>query len=336
MKPKSKVLISFTIIILLLSGIILLIYFNQAKLKSYLSVNRRADADILVLEGWLPDYAVELGYNECRKDNYDLIVTTGIYTPDLDYYQIAVNGYMIFYMPETINNHSTSGNHKIEVLAHSDQGGIYSPHFNFYINDSLITDFTADAEDRQYGIIWEAPINEIDSVMIHFDNDFIDDNGDRNLYIKELIVDEITRIPYQYNSEFDMGMLDGRRRIRNNYQSSAEITRNKLIEMGIDSSLIRALTGKRTQINRTLTSVITFSDWIDSYEKDIKGINVISLGIHSRRTWMTYKRMIDRTINIGIISLPEEQNPDSGMSEYLKILKESVDLLYYWIILILF
>ena len=49
-------------------------------------------------------------------------------------------------------------------------------------------------------------LGSIDSLMIEFTNDMLDDYGDRNLYVKELIFNEIIKIHYRNNSVYDIGL----------------------------------------------------------------------------------------------------------------------------------
>jgi hypothetical protein len=195
-------------------------------------------------------------------------------------------------------------------------------------------DFTADEKVRKYGITWEGTLAEIDSVMIYFDNDAVDDFGDRNLYVKEIIFDNRIIIPYQFNSVFDVGRLDDENRIVNNYKSIAEVARNNLIDLGVDPSRVEAVPGRRTRINRTLTSALALVDWLKTSDRRVTGINVMSRGIHSRRTWMTYKSIIDKTYNIGIISLPESSGTGRGKLEFDDVVVEVLSYIYYRIILI--
>ena len=87
--------------------------------------------------------------------------------------------------------------------------------------------------------------------------------------------------------------------------SNAEFAKNRLLSMGIDSSLLIAIPGNKVKINRTLTSALAFRDWLKSTNIDIKGINIISMGTHARRTWMTYNKILNEKYKIGIISLPD-------------------------------
>jgi hypothetical protein len=104
--------------------------------------------------------------------------------------------------------------------------------------------------------------------------------------------------------------------------------------MGIPSSRIISIPCTRVKINRTLTSALAFSDWLQTTNIDIKGINIISMGTHARRTWMTYNKILNEKYAIGIISLPESGNNQSRKRRLLKTLRETAALIYYWFILI--
>jgi hypothetical protein len=65
----------------------------------------------------------------------------------------------------------------------------------------------------------------------------------------------------------------------------------------------------------------------------VTGINIISLGVHSRRTWIVYRKLLGKSYDIGIISIPENGNHESGRPKVLAILYEFFGIAYYWIIL---
>ena len=104
--------------------------------------------------------------------------------------------------------------------------------------------------------------------------------------------------------------------------------------MGIDSSLIHAVSCKRTILNRTLTSALSVQKWLETSDIKIKGINIVSAGTHSRRTWMIYKKVLPKSCKIGIISLPDNINNTSGLRKKIKMIRETIALIYYSIILI--
>ena len=134
------------------------------------------------------------------------------------------------------------------------------------------------------------------------------------------------------NSEYDAGRLDGKRRTYNNYDSNAQRAKNLLISMGMDSVKVIATSGEKVKLNRTLTSALAFHDWERSAEINIRGINILTIGTHARRTWMTYNRILDEKYKIGIISVPSGHQ--SRESRIKKTLRETLGILYYWLILI--
>jgi hypothetical protein len=193
---------------------------------------------------------------------------------------------------------------------------------------------SSDLKKKKYAVKWQGKLSEIDSVTVQFVNDAVGDFGDRNLYIKEIIIDKKIKISYQNNSEYDISRSDRKRRIVNNFSSYAQNARNILISLGADSSLVIAVPGERVRINRTLTSALAFRDWLDISDIEIKGINIITLGTHAKRTWMTYNKILNKKHEIGVISLPDIKDRNSRKHKVLKTLRETFGIIYYWFILI--
>jgi len=81
-----------------------------------------------------------------------------------------------------------------------------------------------------------------------------------------------------------------------------------------------------------LKSILAFRDWLKTSKYKVKGINIISSGPHARRTWMIYNKVLGKDYNIGIISLPDFDNPNF-LRKIVKELREFFGLVYYRIIL---
>ena len=333
---KKKIILGILISIITITSInyiFLKSIFNN--LSHYLSMTERVDANTLLVEGWLQEPALETIYSEFKKNGYENIITTGL-IEDIDYYEVSVDGYLIFYPKKLILNlwNNKTKSHTIEISAMSELEGDNCAHFKVYVNDSIVSDFMADKKKRNYLVHWDGELSDIDSIMVQFDNDAAGEFGDRNLYVKEIIIDKEIKIPYQYNSVYDFSNLDGKKRITNNYNSNAELSGKILQEMGIDSSLIHAVPCKRTILNRTLTSALAVQKWLETSDIKIEGINIVSVGTHSRRTWMAYKKVLPKSYRIGIISLPDYNNVNSGLRSKIKTIRETIALIYYSIILI--
>jgi len=324
------VLIAF-ISILTLGYIFLKPAFNY--LSGYLSKSEQVKANVLIVEGWLPEYALEMAYKEFEKSKYEYVITTGLQYRK-EYYMVSENGYLIFYLKNKFSDINESGLHSIEIDAYSELEGENRAHFNLYVNDSIIADFIVEKSKKKYRVDWEGNLRDIRTIYVQFTNDAVGDFGDRNLYVKEIIIDDKIKIPYQDNSEYDVGKLYGKNRTINNFNSSAQYAKNRLLSMGVDSSLVIAIPGNKVKINRTLSSALAFRDWLKTANIDIKGINIISMGTHTRRTWMTYNKILNEKYVIGIISLPDNIHNYSRLSKVLKTIRETLGVIYYWFILL--
>ncbi|HKK41246.1 MAG TPA: hypothetical protein VJ963_02470, partial [Bacteroidales bacterium] len=150
----------------------------------------------------------------------------------------------------------------------------------------------------------------------------------------DIIIDKKIVLPYMYNSEFDMSALDGKRRMKNNYNSLAELARNRLLAKGVDSSLVIAVPAMHTEINRTLKSALAFRHWLDTTGRSVHGINVLSLGTHAKRTWMIYSKLIDKKYPVGIISVSDNNYNHSPLRKFFKTVRETLGIIYYWFVLI--
>jgi hypothetical protein len=329
-KPSRKRKFAKILGIIFVSGFLLvfLVHFSYSRFPAK---TKKINANILMVEGWLPTPALEKVTNEFQHDGYDMLIITGLNSAE-NYYQVSMDGYLIFYPNIIFTATQADDFHIIEVNAFSELGDENCAHFNFFVNNSLVADFFAGRQKKKYGIRWKGKLEDIDSVMIQFDNDKMGKWGDRNLYVKEIIIDHKIIIPYQYNSVYDIGSLDGKNRIINNFNSNAEYTRNELIRMGVDSSRIVAVPGEMTYINRTLKSALAFRDWLKASKCTVKGINIISSGPHARRTWMIYNKILGKNYSVGIITLPDFNNPNF-LKNIIKELREFFGLIYYWIIL---
>lgn len=333
---KIKKIIILIAALPLIVVILIVIPDPVRNISDYLSKNLYIKADALIVEGWLPDFALKGVVEEINKNPYKLIITTGIKSPELDYCLIGMDGYLIFYPKLNSSEQTDKTNHQIGIIAKSKMGGKYSCHFNIFLNDSIVAEFTADEISKEYSINWKGSLSSLDSIMVNFDNDFVDENGDRNFYVREIIIDGKYRIPYQYNSVYDIGKIDSKDRIRNDYSTVAEFARNRLIRLGVDSSRIVSFSSECRECNRTLSSAKACRDGLKKIKSEIKSANVITLGIHARRTWKTYNTILEREVKVGIISIPlKEEEIDEEMDSQ-KVMKEIIALIYYNFLLLPF
>jgi len=298
-----------------------------------LSVTSEVKANILIVEGWLPRYAIRMAAKEFKNKEYDYIVTTGLKTGP-DYYEMDSNGSLVYYTDRKQIKDTVYKKHIIGIKAFSSINNDPPPHFYLLVNDSVVKDFHAGIFKRNYEVHWSGSLSDIDSVSVKVVNLPDSDTGEKSLYVNEITIDHKITIPFQNNSVFDVISMTGEKRYSNNFESFAELAKDRLILAGIDRSRIIAVPCRKVRLNRTLTSALAFLDWADKTNINISGINIVSLGSHARRTWMTYNKILDNKYKTGIISLPDFRSRYSAKHRIFKTIRETLGIIYYWIILI--
>jgi len=330
---RKKLILTIVIILFAFSFGYILVRPAFNYLSGFLSKSEQVRGNILLVEGWLPDYALATAYEEFQKNRYEYIVTTGMkaYPP---YYTLYTNGFLIFHTKKYLRSETGRGQHTIDVNVFSELGGEHRAHFNVFVNDSIAGNYIAEKRKAKYRVKWDGSLNTIDSIMVEFNNDNWGDFGDRNLYVKEVTIDDKITIPYLKNSVFQWVIPNGIEREAVDVDSNAEAARNRLLSLGMDSAHIFATPCEKVRINRTLTSAIAFKNWVETTKIDITGINIISMGNHARRTWMTYNKVLNEKYKIGIVSLPDQKNTNSIARKVLNTLRETAGIIYYWFILL--
>lgn len=155
---------------------ILLFYFIRSNIYSYLSPVKPVDTKVLVVEGWINDFAIEKVYTLFLKDHYELIITTG------------------------------------------------------------------------------GPL-EIGYLSTH-------------------------------------------------YISAADMAKKTLIGLGMDSTKIISVPRKEVVADRTLQSAIVLKDWFTEQKSEIENFNLVSLGAHSKRSWLLFQEAMPEK-EIGIIAIQD-------------------------------
>ena len=311
--------------------LVLMYYPALLFFSHFLAKTERVKANTLVIEGWLQVSSLKQACAEFKRNHYDYIITTGNMVPDE--YELDQNGYLIFYPKCPDSTDQRVKIHHLGVKAYSSLPGRDAAHFNFWVNDSLITGFKTEKRVRTYEIVWKGAISELDSVLIQFDNDK-SSYGDRNLFVTGLFIDNTSFRPYSLKADYDISRLDGIRREERNSDSYAGQARSELIRLGIEPEKIISVPGYKTNLNRTYHSVVALQNWLDHSGYKIKGINVVSYGVHSRRTWLTYKKVLDHQRRIGIIALPDVYHKLPEWSAVFFVSKQIAAYLYYKFILL--
>ena len=96
------------------------------------------------------------------------------------------------------------------------------------------------------------------------------------------------------------------------YETGAELTAARLCSLGVPDRSVIAVPAADVKRDRTWTAAKAFAEWVDSRNIEIRGINVLSTGPHTRRTYLLFRRALGPGYSVGSIAVDDP----SYSSEY--------------------
>ncbi len=311
----------------LISGAFILVI-----LASNLTKNQRIEANVLVVEGWIPDYGLYKALKEFENNDYDYILITG--ECFANQVNMFINSFLIFSLHEHLKEKENSEIQTFDLHIESSLGTEDSAHFVFWVNDQKLNDFYTNEYGGIYHLEWEGRMADIDSVMIQFDNDMVSELGDRNLIIKKITLNDHNLIVEHADLFIDRGRPFGRYRWNVTANSYAELAAHYFVDKGIDKRKIIPISNNHLHIRRTYGNALALKGWMLENDINIEGINIVTMDYHSQRTWLTYNKMLGKEDEVGIISAHNLSLTHHQSKRYRAILKESIALAYYYIFIL--
>lgn len=284
--------------VLFVGMIVVFVYLKPGSVINFLYVNKPVEPDIMVVEGWISDQALQGALESFRKQGYSHIVTTG--GPLDSFIMLAVNGYIEF-NPEPIL--SEPGDSITLRLSGSPAKGIY-PHYILYINGIEVSSGTAGEGWEDYTIVPSPRDSMITSIQIVFNNDEHALGEDRNLYVESVMLGKQLILARSNGTKVYAGRLENPFFLyRTDVYSYAEQCREKLLAAGIYSDSISSVPAPSIEINRTYISALAIARWVDEEGYSTHFFNIYSEGVHARRTWFLYKYALRKRAGaVGILS----------------------------------
>jgi hypothetical protein len=114
---------------------------------------------------------------------------------------------------------------------------------------------------------------------------------------------EFDRSP-NYQLLITTGIRLGRGEYLTEYKSFAELSEATLITFGFDRTKLKAIPSLYVKKDRTLTAAQNLKQWLDITNLKIRGINVYTGDVHSRRSWLLFKKVFEPKIKVGAIAHP--------------------------------
>jgi hypothetical protein len=273
-------------------------------LYPFLAQNDKIEAEVLVVEGWLPEYALEQAVEEYRAHPYKKIITTGGALDSI--FRMPTNGNLHIYLPDSVTNRPPDSRILVDAQG-TDIEGEY-PHFSLWVNDTICV---GEAYTWWHNITFNFPIDSgmapITKVHIQYDNDGSKDEVDRDMYVKSVTVNGYTTGYLPAKAVYEYYSSHSKKKVFFSEKTWAERAASTLKGMGLSDQEVVAMPSPPVNVHRTYTSAIVLKEWLE--ENNIKSINIFSLGTHARRSRLSYKKVLRDydDIEVGIIAVPSRE-----------------------------
>lgn len=297
---------------------------------SYLTADKRITANVLVVEGWMPDYGLHHAHSEYIFGKYDyLLVTGGTFR---DFLTMYINSYLVFYPNKEVL--PGEGVHRFEIEAESTLGEDDAAHFAFWVKGQLLAGDLSTGDQEVFTIDWEGVLEAGDSLMIQFKNDMANELGDRNLRLKRVTLNGLELTPRTADLFLDRGVPFGEFRWNLTASSYAELAAHFFVNMGVAPEKIFPVVNHHQDLRRTHGNAFALKQWLDQRQMDISGFNVVSMNYHSRRTWLTYRKLLEEYGPVGIVSSSNYHLMHFPRKRAWYIFTEALAMIYYKIFIL--
>jgi hypothetical protein len=88
------------------------------------------------------------------------------------------------------------------------------------------------------------------------------------------------------------------------YKSFAQLSAATLISLGFDGDKLIIIPTPAVKKDRTLAGAIAVKQWLENNNVKITGMNIYSDDVHTRRTWLLFRKAIPPNIQVGAIAHP--------------------------------
>jgi uncharacterized SAM-binding protein YcdF (DUF218 family) len=90
------------------------------------------------------------------------------------------------------------------------------------------------------------------------------------------------------------------------YKTFAELAAATVLKLGVPQDRVIVVPADYVTKDRTYATAIALKQQLERAHPDIRSINVVTEGTHARRTWSLYKKVLEPSVKVGIISIPSQ------------------------------
>lgn len=299
------------VIFILSSCLLLLVGIEWS--KNFLLISHPVSGNHFLFEGWLQALDVENGIRELQAtDSTEIYIVGHRFDPQVEMevksdsiiqrkqgVLLLTNSCLIL-KGDKIPKVNTDKSIELAVeLRGAAVDAIYA-HFVLVVNGQKVSSFFSSSAMQVYKTSIFFP-KGIESISLHYDNDAANQKEGRFLIVKAIhLGDQIIDL----NRETVMVTKQTTRRYTG-FSSSAQRMKNYMTDLGMDSLRIKTIEFNKSDLNQTLEGARTFKAWPGSV--DLQKLNIWTQDIHSRRSWITYQRLLSPGTDVGVLYLQNNE-----------------------------
>ncbi len=263
-------------------------------IHDFLQVNKPvANAQVLIVEGWMPDVCLQQAYEEYSSNKYKLIITTGGATPDE--FVMTDKSSMVYDFSEQALPPKKNTN--IQILARGTKCDKVYPHMNVYVNNELVGSTFVSKHVQAYELKLDEAVL-IDDLKLEYTNDGFNETEDRNLIVESVQVNE-----HVYSARSHLVTIDyGYKQVKTYYYNYADKAAAYMMNLGLTSKELLALPTECATGSKTVASARTVAQWFSKHPDKYESANLMSMGVHAKRSQLVFEDNLPSFLNLGIVS----------------------------------
>lgn len=315
-------LIKRIFIILVIAGICILALGFY--LPGFLSVDKPVETKNILVEAWISSYEIEQAVERFDPEPGALLLITGRIFPEADGPEwpavdrgqddhgkqgtwLFANSSLDFRIPGELQA-DLPDTVIIKVQAAGQEAAGRFAFFNLAVNRKSLGGRFTQKELSEYEFFWIRGGQPVNSLHIRFLNDLKMAGSDRNLLVKTVSVNGVLIPADRLNTRITREMNAS----TTGFDSQAGEVEAYIRAMGVSGDKIRSIEFIPPERNLTRAAAERFREY--AIQNNLQAFNVVSSGIHCRRTWITYKKINRDIARAGILNFNADDR--KTISEY--------------------
>jgi uncharacterized SAM-binding protein YcdF (DUF218 family) len=120
------------------------------------------------------------------------------------------------------------------------------------------------------------------------------------------------------------GPVHGSGAYSNDYSTSASIGAGRLRKAGVPPQFVQMAPSRVRDRDRTYGSAVALRDWLREHDQHVTRINVLTEGVHARRSRLLFQKAFGDDVSVGVIAVPNSDYDESHWWRYSEGVKEVI------------